>query len=289
MAGQMQAIKRRMKSVESTMKITKAMELVASSKLMKTRKRLDASKPYYSQVRETCAEILETCKGQVDSPFLKVNNTGKDVYIVITSSLGLCGAYNANVFKKSEEEINDDALVYVIGSKGEHYYKNHTNNEVNNDYVNLNSTLEFNDVIRLTNHLMEGYKEKKIKNIYILYTEFVNNITFTPRVVQLLPVETSNLEKKKEEKGLHKLTLFEPSPEEVLGALIPMYLQGVIFGYLVESVTSENASRRTSMENATDNAQELTDNLRLKYNKARQTQITNEVNEIVSGANAGNN
>ena len=157
---------------------------------------------------------------------------------------------------------------------------------MNSDYESLNSSLEFKDVIKLTNTLMNEYKEKKIKNIYIIYTEFVNNITFTPRVVKLLPVEADKLESK--ETNVHKQTLFEPSPEEVLGSLIPMYLQGVIYGYLVESVTSENASRRTSMENATDNAQELTDNLRLQYNKARQAQITSEVSEIVAGANAEN-
>ena len=286
MAGQMQAIKRRMKSVESTMKITKAMELVASSKLMKTRRHLEAMKPYYSQVRETVGEILATSKGQIDSPFLKVNTTGKDVYIVITSSLGLCGAYNANVFKKAQEVLKEDDLVYVIGTKGENYFRNHTSFEMNSDYESLNSSLEFKDVIKLTNTLMNEYKEKKIKNIYIIYTEFVNNITFTPRVVKLLPVEADKLESK--ETNVHKQTLFEPSPEEVLGSLIPMYLQGVIYGYLVESVTSENASRRTSMENATDNAQELTDNLRLQYNKARQAPITSEVSEIVAGANDDN-
>lgn len=291
MAGQMQAIKRRMKSVESTMKITKAMELVASSKLMKTRKRLEQSKPYYTQIQETCGEILASSEGQVDSPFLKVNQTGKDVYIVVTSSLGLCGAYNSNVFKTIDKTVKDEDYVYVIGSRGAAYLKNHTHIEFNRDYEDLNSTLDYRSVIRLTNHLLDEYKDKKIKNIYIIYTEFVNNITFTPRVVHLLPVESSQLENKNkdqnDEKKLHKQTLFEPSPSAVLNSLIPMYLQSVVYGYLVESVTSENASRRSSMENATDNAQEISDDLRLKFNKARQNQITNEVSEIVAGANAG--
>lgn len=288
MAGQMQAIKRRMKSVESTMKITKAMELVASSKLMKTRKTLEQSKPYYTQIQQTCGEILASSEGQVDSPFLKVNETGRDVYLVISSSLGLCGAYNANIFKTVDQTIKDEDYVYSIGTRGTAYFKNHTQIECNTDYEDLNSTLDFRSIVRLTNHLLDEYKNKKIKNIYIIYTEFVNNITFTPRVVHLLPVESSQLENKetKNDSQLHKQTLFEPSPTAVLNSLIPMYLQSVVYGYLVESVTSENASRRSSMENATDNAQEISDDLRLKFNKARQNQITNEVSEIVAGANA---
>ena len=129
----------------------------------------------------------------------------------------------------------------------------------------------------------EGYKKKEIKSIHIVYTEYVNDLTFVPRDVTLLPLKAEDLVS---DKKFHKDTLFEPSPESVLGSLIPMYLQAVIYGYLIESVTAENASRRTSMKNATDNANELTDELLLKYNQARQSAITSEVSEIVAGANA---
>ncbi|HAJ16031.1 ATP synthase F1 subunit gamma [Sharpea azabuensis] len=285
MAGQMQAIKRRIKSIDSTRKITKAMMLVASSKLMKTRKQMDNMKPYYSQVKDTCAEILASAQGDVDSPYLVRNSVGRDVVIVISSSLGLCGGYNANIFKTVEKEVKKDDLVYVIGHKGESYMRSHTSNDLNSDYVELNSSLDFRQIVRLTNHLLDGYKNKEIKTIRIIYTEFVNNLTFTPRVVELLPVSQEDL-KGEEKQGVHKQTLFEPSPEAVLDSLIPMYLQAVIYGYLIESVTSENASRRTSMENATDNADDLTEQLQLKYNQARQSAITNEVSEIIAGANA---
>ena len=127
------------------------------------------------------------------------------------------------------------------------------------------------------------YKAKEISKIKIIYTEFVNNLTFTPRVITLLPINTEDF---KDVSVTNKYTIFEPSANAVLNDLIPMYLQSMIYGYLVESVTSENASRRISMENATDNAQELIDNLLLKYNQARQTAITNEISEIVAGANA---
>ena len=125
------------------------------------------------------------------------------------------------------------------------------------------------------------YREKEISKIKIVYTEFVNNLTFRPRIVTLLPVDPSDFDHIEISK---KSTLFEPSPEEVLDSLIPMYLQAVIYGYIIESATSENAARRTSMENA--NADELTEQLLLKYNQARQTAITNEISEIVAGANA---
>ena len=149
--------------------------------------------------------------------------------------------------------------------------------------MNLNSTLDFREVVRLVGELTKMYRNQEISKIKIIYTEFVNNLTFTPRVIDLLPVDVKEFDNIE---VTQKFTIFEPSPSEVLNHLIPMYLQSIIYGYLVESVTSENASRRTSMENATDNAQDLIEDLLLKYNQARQTAITNEISEIVAGANA---
>lgn len=283
MPGSMQEIKRRIKSVDSTMKITKAMELVATSKLRKTRNQLDELKPYYSKVRETCAEILANNKGMIDSPYLSSNKEGKDVYVVISSSLGLCGGYNTNVFKAIKDEIKKGDYVYSIGTKATNYLLRNHKGVIDHKYDDLNTTLDFDDVTKLVIELTDKYKHKEVKSIKIVYTEFVNNLTFRPNIVSLLPVNSNEFESVA---VTNKETLFEPSPEEVLESLIPMYLQGVIYGYLVESVTSENASRRTSMENATDNAEELTEQLLLKYNQARQTAITNEISEIVAGANA---
>ena len=283
MPGSMQEIKRRIKSVESTKKITKAMELVATSKLRKTRNQLDELKPYYQGVRETCAEILASNKGLKDSAYLAENKVDKDVYIVISSSLGLCGGYNANIFKAVKDVIKDNDYIYTIGNKGTHYFQRNHKGEIDNKFSSLNSTLSFNDVVKLVGEVTTMYKNKEIGSIKIVYTEFVNNLTFTPRIVTLLPIDTNEF---KNIEITNKFTVFEPTPGEVLDSLIPMYLQAVIYGYLVESVTSENASRRTSMENATYNAEELTEQLLLKYNQARQTAITNEVSEIVAGANA---
>ena len=266
MAGQMQAIKRRIKSIESTKKITRAMELVASSKLSKTRNQLNDMKPYYTQVKDTCAQILASAGNDIDSPYL-----------------GLCGGYNSNVFKQVEASVNDAEKIIAIGNKGLNQFKKHFKGEVDGTYVDLNTTLDFRSVVRLVASLLEGYKKKEIKSIHVVYTEYVNDLTFVPRDVTLLPLKAEDLVS---DKKFHKDTLFEPSPESVLGSLIPMYLQAVIYGYLIESVTAENASRRTSMKNATDNANELTDELLLKYNQARQSAITSEVSEIVAGANA---
>lgn len=281
MASGMQSIKRRMKSVESTKKITKAMELVATSKLRKTRNQLDQLKPYYNTVKETVAEILAT-NTDAQSDYLIQNNASKDVYILITSSLGLCGGYNANVIKKAISEIKEDDLIYCIGTKGYVLLKSHFQN-INTNYIQLNTSQDFNEVIRLVNEVKQLYLNKEVKHIKVVYTEFVNNLTFRPTIVTLLPVDRSEF--KQEGDFGNKFTIFEPSPEAVLNELLPMYLQSMIYGYLIESMTSENASRRTSMENATDNAEELIENLLLKYNQARQTAITNEISEIVAGAN----
>lgn len=282
MANDMQSIKRRIKSVESTKKITKAMQLVATSKLRKARNQMDELRPYYSKIQETVGQILESNKGMVESPYLIENQAGKHIYIIVTSSLGLCGGYNANVFKTMVECLKPDDEIYMIGSKGASYLAHH-HIDYHSQYVELNSTLDFKDVIRLVHELTKRYQNQEIASIQMIYTKFVNNLTFQPCVMDLLPVHTQDFENRTLTK---KSTLFEPSPEAVLNDLIPMYLQSVIYGYLVESVTSENASRRTSMENATDNAEDLIEELLLKYNQARQSAITNEISEIVAGANA---
>ena len=284
MPGGMQEIKRRIRSVESTKKITKAMELVATSKLRKTRNQLEQSKPYYTNVALMTAEILANCKGDNDSVYLMENNdVKKDVYIVIASSLGLCGGYNANVFKEIKNVIKPDDYVYSIGSKATSYLTKNHQGITDSKYESLSTTFNFKDIINLVNELTRMYREKEIRKIKIVYTEFVNNLTFKPRIVTLLPIDPDDFDHIEISK---KATLFEPSSQEVLDNLIPMYLQAVIYGYVIESSTSENAARRISMENATDNADELTEQLLLKYNQARQTAITNEISEIVAGANA---
>lgn len=277
MATGMQSIKRRMKSVESTKKITKAMELVATSKLRKARNQLDCLKPYYSTVQETVMSILSS-NSDIDSIYLTQNNCQTKAYVLITSSLGLCGGYNTNVIKEALNTIQKDDYVFCIGTKGYNALKNSYTN-ISETYVNLNTTQDLKEVKRLTEQLIHLYTQQKVGSIHIIYTEFVNNLTFKPKDIQLLPVKNEEVSKQG-----YSYTIFEPSPSQVLDDLMPIYIKSMIYGYMIESITSENASRRTSMENATDNATELIDHLVLKYNQARQSAITNEISEIVAGA-----
>ncbi len=179
MPGGMQEIKRRIKSVESTKKITKAMELVATSKLRKTRNQLEQSKPYYSEVAKTVAELLANCKGNNDSAYLKENkDVTKEAYIVIASSLGLCGGYNANVFKEIKDVIKADDYVYSIGSKASSYLKKNHQGITDTKFEDLNTTFNFKDVTRLVTELTNMYCNQEISKIKIVYTEFINNLTF---------------------------------------------------------------------------------------------------------------
>lgn len=279
MSGSMQTIKRRMKSVESTQKITRAMQLVATSKLRKMRNLLEAQKPYYTVVSEVVASILAS--GEVDEhPYLKVNDNPRSAVLLITSSLGLCGGYNSNVLKCAQANIKEGDYVYCLGSKGTTHYPN-----ADMYYVGLPTDLSFIYVRALVNDLLQKYQKGEVGQIKIIYTEFVNNLSYEPHCESLIPISDDKKAKLAENQSNTYLG-FEPNASEVLSQLIPMYLQATIYGYMVESVTSENASRRYSMENATDNATELTEQLRLKYNQARQTAITNEISEIVAGANA---
>lgn len=282
MPGGMQEIKRRIKSVESTKKITKAMELVATSKLRKARNQLEQLKPYYQSVSETVAELLNHSEGELDNVYLTLHDRGKTVDLIVSSSLGLCGGYNANVFKCVMSTVSKEDEIYVMGSKIASYL-NRQGFDYHDEFIDLNQTLSFTDITKLVKGLVERYKDGEIREIRMIYTEFINNLSFEAKVKTLLPIQSEDLENIPQ---VQKETIFEPDAQTVLDYLIPMYLQSMILGYLVESLTSENASRRSSMENATDNASQLIDQLLLKYNQARQTAITNEISEIVAGSNS---
>ncbi len=282
MPGGMQEIKRRIKSVESTKKITKAMELVATSKLRKARNQLEQLKPYYQSVSETVAEILGHSESEVDNTYLTPHEEGKRVDLIVSSSLGLCGGYNANIFKCVASTVSKEDEIYAMGSKIASYL-NRQGFEYHDEFIDLNQSLSFTEITKLVKQLVERYKNGEIREIRMIYTEFVNNLSFEAKVKTLLPIQHEDLE---DFSQVQKETLFEPDAQTVLDYLIPMYLQSMILGYLVESLTSENASRRSSMENATDNASQLIDQLLLKYNQARQTAITNEISEIVAGSNS---
>lgn len=276
----MQVIKRRIRSVESTKKITKAMELVATSKLRRSRNQLESLKPYYTTIQETMAKILENEIAVQDHPLLKKSDNPACAYVIITSQLGLCGGYNAAIIKETLENVKVEDQIFVIGTKGYEALKK-TYPHISIKYMHFYQNMDYNQVVLLGKDLLELYSQHQVGSIKIIYTEFINNLKFVPRVVTLLPVKKEDFEVS----SMHQDIIFEPNPAVVLDHLIPIYLNSLIYGYIIESMTSENASRRTSMENANDNAEELIDHLLLKYNQARQAAITNEITEIVAGAN----
>ncbi len=276
-ASSMQSTKRRIKSISSTKKITKAMELTAVSKLQKTKSRFEANREYNDTfkycVRSVLAGVDEEEKGKVE--------VDAKAYLVITSNMGLCGGYNNNILNTILTTVDKEKDYLVIcGAKAQRFLEARGFKNVYN--YPLTNTYTYEDAKEIAKLLLKPYEEKKVQSINTIYTKYINSLTFTPNVEQLLPLKKEN-----EENGLNDyFVIFEPNKKELLEQLLPLYFNNTIYNTLLEASVSEYASRRTAMENATDNAEELTEKLRLEYNKARQGAITQEITEVVAGANA---
>ena len=275
------ATKRRIKSVNSTKKITKAMELVSTSKLKRCRDAFDRNSVYTSETLELVQEVLANVKN-VDNQYLVKKDIKSKLYIVITSNLGLCGGYNANVYSlvKDNVDLENDYLI-TLGSKGNSYFNKRGYNIVHS--INEETTgLEQEASKQIASKALEMFTNNSVGEVHIIYTKFVNSLTFRAEDLKLLPVEVIE----KEVSGPTQELMIEPDANEVLNELLPFYFNSVIYGSLIESHVSEQASRRTAMENATDNAEEISGKLLIQYNKARQSAITQEITEVVAGANA---
>lgn len=275
------ATKRRIKSVNSTKKITKAMELVSTSKLKRCRDAFDRNSVYTSETLDLVQEVLANVKN-VDNQYLAKKDIKSKLYIVITSNLGLCGGYNANVYSlvRDNVDLENDYLI-TLGSKGNSYFNKRGYNIVHS--INEETTgLEQEASKQITLKALEMFTNDSVGEVHIIYTKFVNSLTFRAEDLKLLPVEVE----KKEVSGPTQELMIEPDANEVLNELLPFYFNSVIYGSLIESHVSEQASRRTAMENATDNAEEISGKLLIQYNKARQSAITQEITEVVAGANA---
>lgn len=278
MAGNKQAIKSRIKSINSTKKITGAMELISNVKLSKNRNLMLKNRDFSSAIKDMCNHMLN---GQIDveNKYLVNKDAKEKLYFIFTSDMGLCGGYNINISKLAKENISKDDYIYFIGNKYYQEFKNEgykvLNEQIGSDEV------DYTYIKKLTDTALDMYEANKINSINILYTRFVNNINFKVCVDTLLPF-------KKDESNINnfKQIEFEPNPYEILDDLIPMMVESEVYSHFLESKTSEQGSRRFAMENATDNANELTDKLLLAYNQARQAAITQEITEIVSGADA---
>lgn len=271
------AIKARIRSVDSTKKITKAMQLVASSKLKKQKAFMEENKEYAFYLKETVADILSSLEHS-NHPYLQ-EHEGKAVMIVFTSDMGLCGGYNANVERMLEKEIGNDGDIIMIGSRGNTWISSRDFHVIRKEN-NLEDEC-YSELASIADEVLERYRNQEISSIRILYTKFVNSVTFHPTLDVLLPIPKQTQEKKQSAQ-----TEFEPAGDKILDTLVPMYVRSLLYSYFLETKTSEQASRRMAMESATDNAEEIKETLELQYNQARQAAITQEITEIVGGVNA---
>jgi F-type H+-transporting ATPase subunit gamma len=284
MASGLISIRRRIKSVAATRKITKAMELVATAKLKKNKDRFMLTATYTSELASMTANVLTRAKDHEHLYLSEVEGKGT-LYIVVTSNLGLCGAYNANVIKEILPKIQPGDKFIIVGMKGYNVFKRKELNILHSLLTEVTSQeqIQANEIAKFA---LTEFKNKNVSKISLVYTRYVNSVTFQPTTIDLLPVDPKQFEVKVG-KGKEFLdTLFEPDIDSVLDALVPLYFESVIFGKLVEAHTSEQAARRLAMENATDNADEIKEKLLIVYNKERQSAITQEMSEIVAGANA---
>lgn len=282
----MRDIKRRKESVQSTQQITKAMKLVATVKLQKARGKAESNKPYFGMLYDTICSILAMTKN-VDHEYLKESDCKKKAVIVVTSNRGLAGGYNSNIVKMvaGADLPKEDTYVYAVGRKGiegltRKGYK------VYKDFSEVINEPLFSDAVNMSKELLTQYSKGEIGEIYIAYTNFKNTVTQEPKLVKLLPLSEEDFNEKDIDVDSKLLMNFEPTPEEVLDMIIPKYMSNIIFGALLESVASENGARMQAMDSATSNAEDMIASLSLKYNRARQGAITQELTEIIAGADA---
>jgi F-type H+-transporting ATPase subunit gamma len=279
----MRDIKRQITSVESTKKITRAMKMVAAAKLRKSQERAESAKPFFDKTRETLADITARIDDDLH-PLLEKRDVKKVGYVFITGDRGLCGAYNSRVIKKVEtglKESDKDTALISIGKKGRDYFKNKV--EIISEYIEIEDAPGFSTATNIANELVELYTEGILDEIHLVYTEFNSVVNQSVESMQLLPIEPPESGKVNDSEESY---LYDPSAEEVLSAVLPQYLKNIIFGALIQSKASEFASRMTAMDSATDNAEEMIEKLKLSYNRARQAAITQELSEIVGGAEA---
>jgi len=287
----MNDIKRRIKSVTSTKQITKAMELVATAKLKRARTKLEKSKPYYNRIYKSIREIVAFSKG-IRHEFLEEREINKTLYIVLTGDRGLAGGYNSNICKIVEEDVEDKSNIKLmcVGSKGRSYFHKR-GYDIAYDMTGVSEAPEYSNARVIGEKAIEMYCNKEVDEVKLVFTKFISTINYKPIVLDLLPLvikekEKLNREVKTDSEDEIIIFRYEPSPEAVLNYLIPKYVNSVIYGASIEASASEQGSRRVAMESATDNAEEMIDDLNLLYNRARQASITQEITEIVSGADA---
>ena len=281
----MRDIKRRKSSIQGTQQITKAMKLVSTVKLQRARANAERSKEYFTCMYDTVNSILKRV-GHIEHKFLARGNSDKKAVIAITSNRGLAGGYNSNVVKlitRNPDWKKEDLCIYSLGNTGREAFLRY-GYEVKDCDNEIVENPSYSDAMQLSSELLKAYAEGEIGEIYLAYTAFKNTVSHIPTLLKLLPVEVSAEEEKSE--GAKAIMNFEPEDADTLDLIIPKYVTSLIYGALMESAASENGARMQAMDNATSNAEEMISDLALKYNRARQGSITQELTEIIAGAEA---
>ena len=275
-------IKNRIRSMESTRQITKAMEMVAASKLRRAQAQVSASRPYFQILRSTIRDITQNNR-DFSSPFLKERGVKKVLYIVIAGDRGLAGGYNSNILKLVLSEIQGkDAVVLPIGKKAVDYFKSKNIASLTDLYAEA-ASVSVGDCFSISKQLSKAFLNGEFDEVNVAYTDFVSVLSQVPRTMQLLPLKKETLEAE-EEQPRRCDTIYEGDPEEVFASIVPEYLGGILYGALCESRAAEQAARRSAMDSATQNADDMIADLSLKFNRARQAAITQEITEIVAGS-----
>ena len=277
-------IRGRIKSIKSIQKVTSAMKMVAAAKLRTSQSNMEQCRPYSKKISMLMNDLLSECNN-ANFDLIKQREVTKTLYVVITSDRGMAGAFNTNILKKAQADIDltgkDNAMVISIGKKSRDYFKNR-NFDMISEYIDFWGDLNFNHAIDIGEEVIDLFITGNVDRVKVYYNEFKNLATQVIKDIDFLPLTDSDSEEDKKQVD----RLYEPSKEEILKSLIPKHINVQIWQFLLESYASEQAARMVAMENATDNAGDMIKELGLQYNKARQSAITTEIIEIVSGANA---
>ena len=278
----MRDIKRRKGSVQSTQQITKAMKLVSTVKLQRAKGRAEKSKTYFNCMYDTVVSMLSKA-GDINHPFLKPGNSTKKAVIVITANRGLAGGYNSNIVKlvRDNDWNKEDLIIYPIGSKGRDALAR-MGYELGEDYSYAIEEPLYADAMTVSNKVLDDFASGRVGEIYVVYTGFKNTVTHIPTLLKLLPIKVEDVRSAEDKAVLD----FEPETEDAIELIIPKYITSLIYGAMIESVASENGARMQAMDSATSNAEEMIGKLSLLYNRARQSSITQELTEIIAGAEA---
>ncbi len=270
-------IKNRIRSMESTMQITKAMEMVAASKLRRAQEKAISARPYFQNLHNAICDIVDS-NGEISSPYFRTGEGDRCIYVVIAGDRGLAGGYNSNILKLVQEDMaGKDVTVLPIGKKAVDYFVSHGYSVLTQQYAEAEE-LSIGDCFSIAKQLCKAFREEQADQVKIGYTNFVSVLSQTPAIYPALPLRKTVAEKKETD------ILYEPDSVAVFDAIVPEYVGGILYGALCESRAAEQAARRTAMDSATQNAEDMIADLSLKYNQARQAAITQEITEIVAGA-----